>query len=203
MTEQSKGPGTALLPVAWGAATAVVLFTAENIWLDRLLRSRWQGFPSLLPEVGSTGWIVAFAVMALGCVLLVVCEIFVLRDESVVPLKKWGTVGLSLLALVLFGIWTWSTGTESSAASQSVPQKEHTVTLRWKASTSKVDGYNVYRSESPGGPFERINADLVKDTTFLDPDAKSGVTYYYAVRSVVGKVESKDSNHAEAAVPVP
>jgi hypothetical protein len=45
-------------------------------------------------------------------------------------------------------------------------------------------GYNVYRSENPGGPYARINADAVTDTSYLDTTTYGGTEYYYAVTAV-------------------
>jgi hypothetical protein len=55
--------------------------------------------------------------------------------------------------------------------------------------------YDVYRSLSSGGPYTRIADCYVTDKcTFLDSDLMIGVAYYYVVRSVIGSVESLDSN---------
>lgn len=205
--------GSTILLAAWGLATAVILFATENIWVDHLVRSRWHRLPSLVPAEGSTGWVVAFGVMGTSCAVLLVCQVFVLRGRSLVGVKKWSTVCVSAFALVLFGVWFWETGVGWSAAS---PQKQHTVTLTWTASTSRVDGYDVYRSESPGGPFVKVNDGLVRECSsvkvndktvqrcsFIDRHVKSGLKYYYAARAVAGKQVSEDSNHVEADVPVP
>jgi fibronectin type 3 domain-containing protein len=79
----------------------------------------------------------------------------------------------------------------------------HSVDLSWTASTSTdVIGYNVYRSASPSGPFERLNSALVSGTTYTDYTVTSGATYYYAVTAVDSSGgESGYSNVAEATVP--
>jgi hypothetical protein len=213
MAGRLRRPESTILLAAWGLAAAVILFATENIWADHLVRSRWHRLPSLVPTEGSTGWVVAFGLMGTSCAILLVCQVFVLRDRSLVAVKKWSTVCVSAFALVLFAVWFWETGIGSSAAS---PQKQHTVTLTWNASTSRVDGYNVYRSESPGAPFVKINHDLVRECspvkindksvqqcTFIDRHVKSGVKYYYTVRAVDGRTESIGSNEVEVNVPVP
>jgi hypothetical protein len=213
MTGRLRRPGSTILLAAWGLAAALILFATENIWVDDLVRSRWHGLPSLVPTEGSTGWVAAFGLMGISCAVLLVCQVFVLRDRSLAAVKKWSTVCVSVFALVLFGLWFWETGIGSSSAS---PQKQHTVTLTWTASTSRVDGYNVYRSESPGGPFVKINDALVRECssvkindktvqrcTFIDRHVTSGVKYYYTAKAVAGKQVSEDSNHVEADVPVP
>ena len=63
----------------------------------------------------------------------------------------------------------------------------HSVTLRWNpppdSATSKVVGYNIYRSTSPGGPYAPL-ASGVPSLTYKDELVKTGVTYYYVIRSV-------------------
>jgi hypothetical protein len=200
----SRGLGSTMLRLAWALAAALILFAAENIWVDRLVRARHRRVPSLVFMEGSTGWVVAFALMGISCAALVVSLVFVLSDRSLPVAKKGGTAAVSVLALVLFGLWFWKTGMDASAAATTADPKEHTVTLKWQASTSHVDGYNVYRSESPAGPWVKINNNgLVKGLSYVDPNVRSGAKYFYAVRSVAGPKESLDSNHTEADVPLP
>jgi len=85
MQARLRRPGSAILAVAWALAAALILFAAENIWLDSLLRSRWHRLPSLVPEEGSTGWLVAFGFMGLSSALLLVCQIFLTMDRSAWP----------------------------------------------------------------------------------------------------------------------
>jgi len=60
--------------------------------------------------------------------------------------------------------------------------------LTWNPATDcngdPVLGYNLYRSTDPEGPFTKVNTSLITETTYTDTTAESGVTYYYAVRSV-------------------
>ena len=73
------------------------------------------------------------------------------------------------------------------------------VKLRWSAAKDcdgkAVAGYNVYRSTSPSGGFEKLNGALIVVTEYIDTTAKAGrsspaagaaaaTTYYYAVTSV-------------------
>lgn len=87
----------------------------------------------------------------------------------------------------------------------SVPASSgHTVNLEWDASPGKVAGYNVYRSEQPGGPYDKLTNSLNSDTTFSDSQVQSGLTYYYVVTSVNhGGHESKHSGQASATIPNP
>jgi len=61
-------------------------------------------------------------------------------------------------------------------------------------------GYNLYRGTTPGGPYEKVNAEMITGTGYSDPGATSG-TWYYVVSSVDGGgVESVKS--AELSVTV-
>lgn len=59
-----------------------------------------------------------------------------------------------------------------------------TVKLSWSASPDPdVLGYNIYRSKSLSGNFEKINSDLVTGTSFIDPLSDNG-NNVYMVRAV-------------------
>jgi fibronectin type 3 domain-containing protein len=79
--------------------------------------------------------------------------------------------------------------------------KKHSVKLAWLASPSSVDGYNVYRSTSPNGPFTKISTETVRKLSFVDRDVESGNHYYYEVRATSKGKESADSNRADAVIP--
>ena len=71
-------------------------------------------------------------------------------------------------------------------------------TLRWKArETAAAYGYLIYRSDTPEGPFRRINAriipkrsdaagnaDAVIDYDYVDHDVREGGTYYYRIDGI-------------------
>jgi Abnormal spindle-like microcephaly-assoc'd, ASPM-SPD-2-Hydin len=79
----------------------------------------------------------------------------------------------------------------------------HSVALSWKASTSTVAGYNVYRGTQSGGPYE-IVASAGTGTSYADGSVQAGQTYYYVVTAVnSGGTESVDSNQVQAVVPTP
>lgn len=87
----------------------------------------------------------------------------------------------------------------SSKALPSVPAAENHAeefnnTVKW-STASELDnfGYNVYRSESEGGPFARINTEVIEGagTTdevnhywFVDDTIDPHKTYYYYVESI-------------------
>jgi hypothetical protein len=60
------------------------------------------------------------------------------------------------------------------------------VRLGWKKpAKSKVDGYNIFRSEKRSGGFERVNLTLHKDLTYVDTSGlMAGRIYYYQVKTV-------------------
>jgi hypothetical protein len=79
-----------------------------------------------------------------------------------------------------------------------VQQTAEGIVISWQAvedcNGDSVAGYNVYRSTSPGGNYNKINIELITATEYLDTDfgvdsAQSGSviansTYYYGVTSV-------------------
>jgi fibronectin type 3 domain-containing protein len=78
----------------------------------------------------------------------------------------------------------------------------HDVSLTWKASSSGVAGYNVYRATQAAGPFARINSNPDTATVYTDSSVASGQTYYYATTAVDSTgVESGYSNVAQATIP--
>jgi hypothetical protein len=81
----------------------------------------------------------------------------------------------------------------------------HSVNLSWTASgSSGVTGYNVFRSQTSGGPYVQVNASAVPGTSYVDSDVAAGQTYYYVATSVgSGSQQSGYSNQATANVPSP
>lgn len=93
------------------------------------------------------------------------------------------------------------TGTSSGGAG-STPS--HSVSLTWKASTSSVAGYNVYRSAKSGGPYTKLNSSANTATLYNDSTISAGSTYYYVTKAVNSAgSESAASNEVKAAVPTP
>jgi hypothetical protein len=80
----------------------------------------------------------------------------------------------------------------------------HTVTLSWEGGSSGASGFNVYRSSTSGGPYNRLNSNLLSGTSFSDDHVQAGQTYFYVTTAVNGSsVESDYSNQAQALVPTP
>ena len=84
----------------------------------------------------------------------------------------------------------------------SVSSTPHSVTLKWKASVSKVSGYHVYRADSPNGQPGLLAATDAGTTQYVDSGVESGRTYFYSVKSVgLNETESVFSEKVEAKIP--
>ena len=110
--------------------------------------------------------------------------------------------------LLLAGLVSPISGFAQNGSTTQAPRRgaghRHSVDLRWKASISRVDGYNVYRSETAAGPFSKLNAVLLRATRYSDESVQAGHTYFYKVTSVDKKgQESLSSNQIKAVVPSP
>jgi hypothetical protein len=80
---------------------------------------------------------------------------------------------------------------------------QHNVLLSWTASSSPdIDGYNVYRGETSGGPYAKLNSSLNSGTNYTDSTVANGTTYYYVTTAVnSNSQESPYSNQAQAIIP--
>jgi hypothetical protein len=188
--------------IAWGLASLLFLFTVENIWIDPWLRHRFHRIPSLVPEALSGSWFLALMVGGVALALLVMCQIFLTQDRSASVWMKIGTGSAVLVVLLLSAQWVRMTAGWPSLIRLRSTGTNHTVKLKWRASSSPVAGYNVYRSTTPAGNYVRINSSPVPGTTFTDNTVEGGLTYYYVTRAVdaLGR-ESVNSNEASAAIP--
>ncbi|HJV03846.1 MAG TPA: protein kinase [Actinomycetota bacterium] len=77
------------------------------------------------------------------------------------------------------------------------------VRLEWSMSRSpRADGYEVYRGETNGGPYERIGFVTGRSELFyLDRDVSLAETYFYVVRSTRGNRSGPPSGQAQATAP--
>jgi hypothetical protein len=177
-------------------------FTAENIWIDPWLRNKAHWIPSLVPDALSGAWFLAFAVGGISLTLLVGCQILLIRDRSLTVWTRMGT-GIAVLMVLLLSVdWCRVTNGLPPLLRLKTLRKTHTVTLTWKASSSQVAGYDVYRSTTPGRNYVRINPSLVQALTYTDVNVDSGVIYYYVTRAVDAQGhESDNSNETSAAIP--
>jgi eukaryotic-like serine/threonine-protein kinase len=78
------------------------------------------------------------------------------------------------------------------------------VRLEWTMTRSPLaDGYEVYRSEVNGGPYDRIGYVAGRSSlAFVDRDVSLTETYFYVVRSTNGKRSGPPSGQAQATAPV-
>src|SRR5829696_7667324 len=72
-----------------------------------------------------------------------------------------------------------------------------TITVSWSAVGFSIDGYNVYRSTSSGGPYTRVNGAVVTGTSYPDSGLAAG-TYYYVVRLVNARGTESATNSSQA-----
>lgn len=66
-----------------------------------------------------------------------------------------------------------------------VRDNEDSVIISWKIDeVANIIGYNIYRTQTPGNSYIKINADIVQDSTYLDLDIENGKMYYYVITSI-------------------
>jgi len=133
-------------------------------------------FPFTIPPWGSQAFTVTFAPTVNGA-----------ASATLSFMDVSGTIPLAVESLS--GVGTVSQG--------------HSVDLSWNASTSQnVIGYNIYRGNTSGGPYRKINSVLDPSTVYTDTSVTDGNTYYYVTTAVNSdNEESGYSNQAQATIP--
>jgi hypothetical protein len=187
------------LRVTWWLSSALVFLPIFSLWIAPWLRARRLAIP-VLTEPGTAEWIIVFALGSIGCVLLLVGQILAFQNRKVALGPRTWTAAAVAVTILLWGYWFHTTTTRSVAAA--APQT-HSVRLTWKASSSQVVGYKVYRSTSPDkfAP-PSLNSALITDTSYVDTTVENSKTYYYAATAVDAKGnESPNSNIAKAVIP--
>lgn len=105
------------------------------------------------------------------------------------------------------GVLTFNSSANSASQSLSgtgVSAPQHSVSLSWDASTSQVNGYNVYRGTKTGGPYSKVNSSLDPLTAYVDMSVVAGSSYYYVTTAVDSSgQESSYSNEVRAVIPTP
>jgi len=133
-------------------------------------------------------------------------------DIEIALLVSNGTVNLwTIQGVPYYGYYTdwgtfyhdqWNTGWFHPRPPQNLsatPIVDH-INLVWhKNKEPDIAGYNVYRCETSGGPYTKINNSLVTDTTYADYQVSPGITYYYCVTAQIKAfAESRLSNESSA-----
>lgn len=79
------------------------------------------------------------------------------------------------------------------------------VSLAWTPNTeTDLAGYWVYRTQTPGTNYVRLNTSVISSPSFVDTTAVAGTTYYYTVSATnTSGLESGKSNEVQAVVPAP
>ncbi|TQV73830.1 PKD domain-containing protein [Aliikangiella marina] len=79
------------------------------------------------------------------------------------------------------------------------------ISVNWDSNTeADLAGYNLYRSETPAGPYTKLNASLLSSISFEDNTVTPLVTYYYVVTAVDTSLnESPVSNEGFASAEEP
>jgi len=108
------------------------------------------------------------------------------------------------------GLGVCSTLVYQQVAAASVPPNvcttanSHSVLLSWGASSTSGVNYNVYRSNTSGGPYTKLTTVTpIAGLTYIDATVFSGQTYYYVVTAINSNGESGYSSQATAAVSFP
>jgi hypothetical protein len=199
--------GKAIARIAWVVAGVVCVFTIENIWIDpwAARRSHYK-LPSFVPEALGGAWFLILMGLAITVILLVVCQVLLMRDARMAAWKKATTGVLVVAAAFLSGGWFVATGGINLAARRSAeaasPRQKRSVVLRWQASKTPNVRYNVYRGSWAGIYPDKLNSAPIDGTTFTDSTAVSGQTYWYVVRAINNKGEvSSESNETVVTVP--
>ncbi len=93
----------------------------------------------------------------------------------------------------------WNTGWFHPLLPQNLTAyiSENSVHLSWNANTEPdIAGYNIYRSNISGGPYTKINSELVEDTTYIDV-AGTANDFYCATAEIQACTESRLSDEAD------
>jgi len=109
--------------------------------------------------------------------------------------------------LTEWGTWfhdNWNTGWFHPKAPQNLnaTSSPSWVYLTWDANTEPdIAGYNIYRSETTGGPYTKINDTPITETSYYDvPPLDTTLCYYCITAQIKAFTESRLSNEASGSV---
>jgi hypothetical protein len=196
-----------VLKTVWVLAAAIVAFTVENIWIDPwLARRSHHKLPSFVPEALGGAWLLILLALAITVILLVVCQVLLMRDARIALGEKVATGILVVTAALLSGGWIVTTSgitfPKLARTERESSQQKRSVVLRWQASTTPNVRYNIYRGPFSGVHPDKLNSTPIDGTTFTDATVVSGQTYWYVVRAINNKdEESTESNDTSATIP--
>jgi hypothetical protein len=197
MTGEPSRPlatGSPIARIAWILAGAICIFTLENIWVARKSHHR---LPSFAPDALSGRWFLALLLLGSALLMLLICQILLMKDSRLSGRKNALTGCALLVAALLSGEWFVATGGTGIAAGLFPQQKSsRPIKVSWQASTTKNVRYNLYRGTSPGVHDKKLTPQPIDALTYSDSDVLSGVTYCYVARAVGPQGESVDSNEA-------
>ena len=92
----------------------------------------------------------------------------------------------------------WNTGWMHPSKPQNLTAEilSSSVNLSWNTNTEPdIAGYNIYKSNTSGGPYTKINSGLVEDTTYIDV-AGTANDFYCVTAEIQACTESRLSNEA-------
>lgn len=121
------------------------------------------------------------------------------------PLAKGTVTGsLKFVTKELNGPVVMALAGDGVDAGNTPSSSKHIVTLSWDASPTKKVSYQVYRGETPGGPYIRLTASSITALQYADADVESGLEYFYVATSVDNHgAESPYSQEIAVTVPNP
>lgn len=206
LVSNASGVTPAISLSGTGTAAGQISVTPGNFSFGNVVVGSSMSLPAMLSAIGSSVTITSASVtgseFALGKLSL---PLTVSPGASVsFTLTFAPQVSGAASATLSFVSNASGSPTTASATGTATAAPEHVVTLSWTESTSNVVGYNIYRSETSGGPYAKLNTSADPSTTYADNSVQSGQTYYYVTTSVaVDGTESGYSNQANAVIPTP
>lgn len=127
-------------------------------------------------------------------------------------LRDYGFTGdpLRPVSAGYFGHLVWA-GIEGSSGDGAPPAPPTGLTARAGSGSVALDwtdndeddlaGYGVYRSTTAGGPYTRVNAEMLTTSSYTDSGLTNGTTYHYVVRAIDDSSKVGESSSEASATP--